>query len=440
MRGQSDFLHGREAPADVQKNSRGGVQQLTVAIMAPRTRTTRAAPSSAGTADKPLEKLTIAQIKEELALRGDDARGCKLKADFVARLEAIAGCRRSEPLPPPTKSAVPPSKGAPNGAKPFSPHKKPVAKVARESTKGGPADAAASRGGCCRLACAAVVVAALAGAIAFASPEILGWSDVADGTPGYHALRDVFDARIAQLEEAAHALSESLASVEALQGMVKGAFSGGAGTGGGSYALDRGVLDALVCKDAAWGEWADDVAASSDPALRGQDGAPPKALAVLLARDASQRASPLAASLPSDPCLYTYAFAPDADASPAAVAELRGAIQKSLVEFLLRCPRGLLVVEDVDVAPSGALVPFHNAISEQGAFMFNGRAVDATGAAAIFTVGMDVPIEWEGGGGAMACAEPAKRHLADVLAATDGDAGFAAAFRRRIDFVGVACR
>ena len=131
--------------------------------------------------------------------------------------------------------------------------------------------------------------------------------------------------------------------------------------------------------------------------------------------------------------------------------EARGALQKTLVTFLERCPRGLVIVRGAEsLSPPlvPALIP---ALSEGGRYMRDGKQVRADLATYVVTAALSGISERGGDGGEDAVSERNFARLAkDALATVYGggggggeggrnsaavDDGVAVAFRRRIDFV-----
>lgn len=154
------------------------------------------------------------------------------------------------------------------------------------------------------------------------------------------------------------------------------------------------------------------------------------------------------------------AAGPDVELAPAAAGqEARGALQKTLVSFLARCPRGLVILRGAESLTPPLISTLIPALSEGGRYMRDGKQVRADLATYVITAALE-------GAGARAAAGAgvsertfarlAKDALAHryiygrggagssgsgsgegvALSATSEDAdGAAGAFRRRIDFV-----
>ena len=80
-----------------------------------------------------LQKMTVAQLKEELTLLGASMRGCKLKKDYQERLvEARKADKAAPPPPKPSGSPVKPMVTLVEGfSRPFSPIKSPAKSPAK---------------------------------------------------------------------------------------------------------------------------------------------------------------------------------------------------------------------------------------------------------------------------------------------------------------------
>jgi hypothetical protein len=98
----------------------------------------------------------------------------------------------------------------------------------------------------------------------------------------------------------------------------------------------------------------------------------------------------------------------DGEVSPAAVEqEARGALQKTLVSFLARCPRGLVILRGAEALSPPLLSTLIPALSEGGRYMRDGKQVRADLATYVVTAALDGDGHGKGGflpGGAVQVA------------------------------------
>ena len=72
--------------------------------------------------------------------------------------------------------------------------------------------------------------------------------------------------------------------------------------------------------------------------------------------------------------------------------EVAGLLQKKFARFLRRCPDGVVLVDGGAIVPrQAAVMPLITALSEQGAFAYNGRDIPVGTALFIMTIRTDVP-------------------------------------------------
>jgi hypothetical protein len=128
-------------------------------------------------------------------------------------------------------------------------------------------------------------------------------------------------------------------------------------------------------------------------------------------------------------------------------AEARGALQATLVNFLQRCPGGLVVLHDAHALPPAALPALLPLLSEAGGYTRAGRPVSAVRASAVLTArlsGYDGRWEADEEGlrrGAKRALQAAMTRAAAAAGAAHGPLAeeaarnVAAALRRRVDDV-----
>ena len=74
--------------------------------------------------------------------------------------------------------------------------------------------------------------------------------------------------------------------------------------------------------------------------------------------------------------------------------EIAGLLQKKLARFLRRCPDGIVLVDGnviAGISREAAVSPMITALSEQGAFAYNGRDLPVGSALYVVTMRADVP-------------------------------------------------
>ena len=216
--------------------------------------------------------------------------------------------------------------------------------------------------------------------------------------------------------------------------MISFAAGGGGASGSGCEpVLTEALLSSVAFPDPVWINWSKEVVRSTNYVYEGD--VPPKAAAILLARNHSHTGSvyeTLKANLKCRSCIMQFSGSRGAD-----VAETRGKIQKELAEFLTACPSGIVVVENVGQYDPGSMVPFHNAMSEQGGLTHDGKSVSASKGTFFLTLEMQLPDVADLTEAVLAKA--AREELISTLS-SEGNSEFAQAFRRRIDYIGLGLK
>eukprot|EP00854_Cymbomonas_tetramitiformis_P002654 gene2654-3421_t len=126
--------------------------------------------------------------------------------------------------------------------------------------------------------------------------------------------------------------------------------------------------------------------------------------------------------------------------------EARGELQQLLARFLMRCPHGVVSLRGLQAMQVEVLPALQSAVSESGAYTYNGRAVPSTGATFILTAELPKAAMTSCVSDEDRCSQDVKsaleahwqgaREYETTSAVSFEDAlTYARAFRRRIDFV-----
>ena len=186
-------------------------------------------------------------------------------------------------------------------------------------------------------------------------------------------------------------------------------------------------LSSVVFQNSVWRSWSKQVAESMSLP---RDGDVPKGTAILLAKTPPVLTSVkeiLEAGIEEEECKACIK-----EFSGKTGGNSKGEIQKDLATFLLECPYGVVVVEDVVTTE---LLPFHNAMSEQGGLTYNGTSIPGWHATYVLTMAMDESSDVDPSN-EEECARTVKAGLVEKLTKRY-TVEFANAFRRRIDYVGL---
>jgi hypothetical protein len=409
-----------------------------------------------------MNKMTIAQLKEELEERGCSTKGCRLKLHYQERLALArkeeAEVKRRLPLQEEetrTQQKAKPLKQvhSPKPFRAFTPVKRrtvdKIVSPKKNASAGGESSSkqqkktnfSGKRKGRPIVSLVILLLAILIGFIMFITNEEFGAS--------YENMEKMF--QVSKDTLTSFHVANSLLALDFVHKIrsewrehlhLFNPFGANGFTKGGSSAksgcepvLTEALLSSVAFPDPVWINWSKEVARSTNYVYEGD--VPPKAATILLARNQSYTESiydTLRANLKqcARSCIKQFSGSRSAD-----VEETRGEIQKELAEFLSDCPSGIVVVESMGQYDPGSLVPFHNAVSEQGGLTHQGKTVIASKGTFFLTLEMQLADAADLSEAVLAKA--AREELIAVLS-SEGNSEFAQAFRRRIDYIGLGLK
>ncbi|QDZ22661.1 hypothetical protein A3770_08p51790 [Chloropicon primus] len=385
-----------------------------------------------------LQKMTIAQLKEELVELGGSTKGCKLKVHYQERLMVARRAANAEEkkeaevsTPAPAKPQVfirtPSLSEGLSRPKPFSPVKTPKAKSPKkEGGRRGSASSSSGKGSFSVVSVLVLLAALAIGVFFFLSTE--------DTKAGHEKVNELFETArdsVNELYLVTKGYIETLDLLKRATEEFQNVFGGTSSSGGCKPVLSKEMLSSVVFQSEVWSGWSSAVIESMSHAQ--DDGVPNKGTAILLARNTSYSGSvydKLEAGMECN-CIKRFVGANVDSKGVEVSSKSKGQVQKELAEFLTECTHGIVVVEGIESFGSDSLSPLHNAMSEQGGLTYNGTNVPGWNAKYILT--LNVPMEE----GLQNSEDLVKQVVKQSLVERLGAGSFALAFRRRIDYVGL---
>mmetsp|Transcript_3136 Transcript_3136/g.8322 ORF Transcript_3136/g.8322 Transcript_3136/m.8322 type:complete len:383 (-) Transcript_3136:1823-2971(-) len=373
-----------------------------------------------------LQKMTIAQLKQELEALGCSTKGCRLKLQYQERLVQArkdgGGSKPAPSTPAPAKKGKAKAKSSKKeatpveqvilrrpslteGLTPFDLSKMPESpSKSKKAKKGGDGKKKSSRK--CMyflLAVAALVVALLVGAALDEEP------------------RKKFEDVIVSLAALVPGIAP-FAKVLNLGHTLRAFWESKTQSGSCEPRLSEDLLTSVVFENEYWHGWSKEVIQSIEQPR--EEGAPPKGTAILLARNTSYSGSVYyaASTLKDQDCASCIKLFEGINEEEG-VSKSKGQIQKELADFLLTCPKGIVVVENLELYGPDFLSPFHNVMSEQGGLTYDGKTIPGWHAKYLLTMNVDMAADLQSSEAAVKAA--VKEKLPN------------AAFRRRIDYIGL---